>query len=176
MPLPQSVTPQIAQQLLKMGAVLVDVRLADEYAREHIPHSVSCPVASLNVDKLQEVLSGANSVIFLCLSGMRSSQHRAQLAEAAGAAQTYLLSGGLQAWKRAGLPIMKGKRPTIDIMRQVQIVAGATVLAGVILGQAMHPAFYWLAGFVGAGLLFSGVSGYCGLARVLMRMPWNRER
>ncbi|MFP1824717.1 rhodanese family protein [Lonsdalea quercina] len=176
MPSPQSVTPQIAQQLLKMGAVLVDIRLIDEYAREHIPHSVSCPMASLNADKLREVLSGANSVIFLCLSGMRSHQHRAQLAEAAGTAQSYLLSGGLQAWKRAGLPIVKGERPSIDIMRQVQIVAGGTVLAGVILGQVMHPAFYWLAGVFGAGLLFAGISGYCGLARALMRMPWNRER
>ncbi|MFP1758590.1 rhodanese-like domain-containing protein [Lonsdalea quercina] len=115
-------------------------------------------------------------MIFLCLSGMRSHQHRAQLAEAAGTAQTYLLSGGLQAWKRAGLPIVKGERPSIDIMRQVQIVAGGTVLAGVILGQVMHPAFYWLAGVFGAGLLFAGISGYCGLARALMRMPWNRER
>lgn len=176
MPSSQSVTPQIAQQLLKMGAVLVDIRLVDEYEREHIPHSVSCPMASLNADKLHEILSGANSVIFLCLSGMRSTQNRAQLTEAAGTAQAYLLTGGLQAWKRAGLPIVKGKLPAMDIMRQIQIVAGSTVLVGVILGQILNPAFYWVAGLVGAGLVFSGLTGFCGLARFLMRMPWNRVR
>ena len=59
-------------------------------------------------------------------------------------------------------------------MRQVQIVAGGLVLLGVILSQAAAPGWIWLSGFVGAGMIFAGISGFCGMARLLAVMPWNR--
>jgi hypothetical protein len=60
-------------------------------------------------------------------------------------------------------------------MRQVQIAAGSMVVLGVLLGAFVTPGFYLLSGFVGAGLVFAGVTGTCGLARVLRMMPWNRR-
>lgn len=60
-------------------------------------------------------------------------------------------------------------------MRQVQIAAGALVLLGVILGYGVAPGFFLISGVVGAGLLFAGISGFCGMARLLMKMPWNRR-
>ena len=83
--------------------------------------------------------------------------------------------GGLDAWKKAGLPVSFDRSKPIDIMRQVQIAAGSLVLIGVMLGFLVNPGFYALSGFVGAGLLFAGVSGFCGMARLLGVMPWNRR-
>jgi rhodanese-related sulfurtransferase len=59
-------------------------------------------------------------------------------------------------------------------MRQVQIAAGGLVLAGVALGFTVHPVFFGLSAFVGAGLALAGVTGFCGMARLLAVMPWNR--
>jgi rhodanese-related sulfurtransferase len=86
-----------------------------------------------------------------------------------------LVEGGLDAWKRAGLPVAEDRRQPIELMRQVQIAAGSMVVLGVVLGLLVAPGFYLLSGFVGAGLVFAGVTGTCGLASVLRLMPWNRE-
>ena len=53
-------------------------------------------------------------------------------------------------------------------------MAGGLVLAGVILGFLLSPWFFALSGFVGAGLTFAGVTGFCGMARILAVAPWNR--
>jgi predicted branched-subunit amino acid permease len=60
-------------------------------------------------------------------------------------------------------------------MRQVQIGAGSLVLIGIILGTLVAPGFYALSAFVGAGLVFAGTTGFCGMAHLLARMPWNRR-
>ena len=85
-----------------------------------------------------------------------------------------MLDGGLEAWKRAGLPVIEDRSAPLPLMRQVQIVAGSLVLLGVVLGFLLGPAWFGLAGFVGAGLVFAGVTGFCGMARLLARLPWNR--
>ena len=98
---------------------------------------------------------------------------RPRLAAAAGC-EAYILEGGIDAWKRAGLPVLTDRRQPLEIMRQVQIAAGGLVLLGVALGIWVAPAFLGLSAFVGAGLVFAGVSGWCGMARLLALMPWNR--
>ncbi|MDW8399764.1 MAG: DUF2892 domain-containing protein, partial [Acetobacteraceae bacterium] len=80
----------------------------------------------------------------------------------------------LEAWKAAGLPVAEDRRQPIELMRQVQIAAGSLVLVGVLLGALLHPGFFALSGFVGAGLVFAGATGTCGLAQLLRLMPWNR--
>jgi rhodanese-related sulfurtransferase len=104
---------------------------------------------------------------------MRTTANAAQLA---GAAQcdAYLLEGGIEAWRKAGLPVAKDRRAPLEIMRQVQITAGMLVLAGVVLGFAVAPGFFGISAFVGAGLTFAGMTGWCGMARLLALMPWNR--
>lgn len=86
-----------------------------------------------------------------------------------------MLEGGLANWKRAGLPTVQDKAQPRPLMQQVQIVAGSLVLLGVVLGYLLNPAFFLLSGFVGAGLLFAGLSGWCGMALLLAKMPWNRS-
>lgn len=158
-----------ARRLLDQGAVLVDVREADEHAREHVPGARNIPLSHL----VEVDAPAGKAVIFHCRSGARTSANAARLG-AAAACDAYVLEGGLDAWKKAGLPVAVDRRQPIEIMRQVQIVAGSLVLLGVVLGAWVAPAFLGLSAFVGAGLVFAGISGWCGMARLLALMPWNR--
>ena len=158
-----------ARKLLDQGAILVDVREADEHARERVPGARHNPLSRLAV---MEAPAG-KAVIFHCRSGARTAANAARLAGAASC-EAYILEGGLDAWKKAGLPTAIDRHQPIEIMRQVQIVAGSLVLLGVALGVWVAPAFFALSAFVGAGLAFAGITGWCGMARLLAVMPWNR--
>ena len=83
------------------------------------------------------------------------------------------LDGGISGWEKAGLPV-EHISSTIPLFRQIQIAAGSLVLIGVIGSAFWHP-FFWLSAFVGAGLVFAGISGFCGLGVLLSHMPWNRR-
>lgn len=158
-----------AQRLIDEGAVLVDIREVDEHAREHVPGARHRALSRLaKIDP-----AGAKAVIFHCRSGARTAANAPRLAAAAGC-EAYILEGGIDAWKKAGLPIATDKRQPIEVMRQVQIAAGSLVLLGIVLGIGVAPAFLGLSAFVGAGLVFAGVSGWCGMAKLLALMPWNR--
>lgn len=166
--MPKSVTPAEAQRLIAGGATLVDIRDADEHARAHVPGSTSVPVAQL--DRLAAL---GRPIIFHCRSGARTRAHVARLSAAAGP-ECYILDGGLDAWRRAGLPVTLDPRQPLEIMRQVQLIAGGLVLLGVALGLLVAPAFFALSAFVGAGLMMAGATGWCGMATLLRRLPWNR--
>jgi rhodanese-related sulfurtransferase len=166
----KSVSVQAAQELLARGALLVDIRAADEYAREHIAQARHVPLEKL-ADGGDAVAAGV--VIFHCRSGNRTALNAATLS--ACAREAYALQGGLDAWKQAGLPVVADAAQPLELQRQVQIVAGALIVLGAVLGATVSPWFHALSGLIGAGLVFAGVSGFCGLARVLMKMPWNRR-
>lgn len=166
----KTISPLQARQFAARGAVLADIRPTDEHLREHIPGSLRAPLGAPAPD-----FSGAGQIVFYCRSGNRTRMNADALAACARGRAAYLLEGGLDAWKRAGLPVAADRSRPLELQRQVQIAAGSMVLLGVVLGTAVSPWFYLLSGFVGAGLVFAGVSGFCGLARVLMKMPWNRR-
>ena len=169
----KTITPDQAARLLREGgATLVDVREADEHARERIPGARNLPLSQLDTADLAVAAGG--TVLFHCRSGARTQGSAARLAARAEGCEAYLVEGGLDAWKRAGLPVAMDRRQPLELMRQVQIAAGSMVVLGVVLGALVAPGFYALAGFVGAGLVFAGVTGTCGLARILRLMPWNR--
>ncbi|MEW6089621.1 MAG: rhodanese family protein [Pseudomonadota bacterium] len=159
-----------AKSLAARGAVVVDIREPDEFAREHIPGAVNEPLSKLGA---RPARGASDIVIYHCKSGMRTKGNAPKLAEAA-ACEAYILEGGIDAWKASGLPVARDERQPIELMRQVQIAAGSLVVIGVLLGALVHPGFYALSAFVGAGLVFAGVSGFCGMARLLVLMPWNR--
>src|SRR5471032_1280954 len=166
----KTISPQRAAELVRAGAVLVDVREADEHARERIPGARHH--ALTRIDSESPARSGDDVLIFHCRSGARTKGNAARLAAATPECETYILDGGLDAWKKAGLPVTLDRSQPIDIIRQMQIAAGSLVLIGVLLGAFVSPGFYVLSGFVSAGLLFAGVSGFCGMARLLAAMPW----
>ena len=162
------ITPEEARRLIDAGATLIDIRGPDEHARESIPGASNLPLG-------QDVPRGLTGpVVFHCRSGTRTAANASKLAGAVDC-DAYLLDGGIEAWKRAGLPVERDLSQPIDIMRQVQIAAGSLVLAGILLGAFVSPLFYLLSGFVGAGLVFAGIAGWCGMAKLLELAPWNRR-
>ena len=169
----KTISPARAAELVRKGAVLIDIREADEHARERIPgarhHALS------RIDAESPARTGDDILVFHCRSGARTRGNAARLSAITKTCETYILEGGLDAWKKAGLPVTLDRSQPIDIMRQVQIVAGSLVLIGVLLGAFLTPGFYALSGFVGAGLLFAGSTGFCGMAHLLALMPWNRS-
>ncbi len=168
------ISPAEARRFLDRGAILVDIREADEYARENIAGALHLPLSKL--DEADLALHGGKPVIFHCRSGARTTGHALQLAQkVSGACEAFIVEGGLDAWKRAGLPVVTDRRQPIELQRQVQIGAGSLALIGTMLGLLASPWFFAVPAFVGAGLTMAGVTGFCGMARLLMRAPWNRS-
>lgn len=171
-----SITPQEAAGRLRDGSLtLIDIREADEYAREHIPGAISMPLSALEKGHINvAAASGAQGdIVFHCKSGMRTSANCARLsAHVSGPA--FMLEGGLDAWKRAGLAVKQKAGAPIELMRQVQIVIGVFILSGIALTLAVHPYFIAIPTLMGAGLVFAGVSGWCGMAKLIALAPWNR--
>lgn len=172
--------PDALASLLSQGrAVLVDVREPFEHAGEHIEGARLVPLGSLDPHDLAQTLGQAHPgglVVFHCRSGQRSAKALARCRDALSQAglRAAHLEGGIEAWKAAGKPIGRAcASPRLDVMRQVQVVAGSLVLAGVLLGAWLSPWLLAVPAFVGAGLLFAGLSGWCGMARLLAKMPWN---
>ena len=165
-------SPQEVQARLAAGrAVLVDIREADEFARAHVPGARSQPLSQFEQAHL--AIDPGADVVFTCRTGMRTQGACDRLA-ARVQGDAYVLDGGLDAWAKAGLPVEEDRKAPMELNRQVQIAAGTMILLGVILGLLVSPLWFGLAAFVGMGLTFAGVSGTCGLARVLMLAPWNR--
>ncbi len=166
--------PTEAAERLKSGnAILVDIRERDEFAREHAPGAVSHPLSTF--DRSVPEPRPGQTVIYTCRTGQRTAMNGVRLA-ACVLGQVYVVEGGLEAWKAEGLPTRKDASQPIELMRQVQMTAGGLILLGAALGLLIHPAFWGLSAFVGAGLFFAGATGFCGMARLLAAMPWNRPR
>ncbi|MBP0464195.1 rhodanese family protein [Roseomonas sp. PWR1] len=169
----KTISPAAAAALLREGgATLVDVREPDEHARERIPGARSLPLSRLEEAEL--AVHDGKPVLFHCRSGARTAGHSDRLSAKVGVCEAYIVEGGLDAWKQAGLPVAADRRQPLELMRQVQIAAGSLVVLGVVLGALVSPWLYALSGFVGAGLVFAGATGTCGMARLLRMMPWNR--
>lgn len=161
-------SPAEARRMTEAGARLIDIRGRDEFARAHAPGAENRPLDELGA------VESEGPVVFLCRSGMRTAGNAAKLA-ACCHGEAYILDGGLDAWKAAGLPVEEDRGQPLELMRQVQIAAGSLVLIGVVLGFAWNPVLFGLSAFVGAGLVMAGATGWCGMARLLAIMPWNRR-
>lgn len=153
--------------------VLIDVREPAEHARERIAGAKLLPLSSLSAQSKIET-GGATRIVLHCASGHRSAK-AAQILHAQGFREIAHLKGGLPAWRQAGFPTVVDTRAPLPLMRQVQIAAGTLVLLGVVLGALVNPGFYALSAFVGAGLVFAGTTGWCGMAMLLARLPYNRR-
>ncbi|KQW69249.1 hypothetical protein ASE17_12590 [Phenylobacterium sp. Root77] len=169
---PITLKPKDVAELLADGrAVLFDIRDPDEFARRHVKGARLRPLATLEADPL--MVPKGQTAIFTCRSGMRTAANCQRLAAAVDG-EAFVLDGGVDGWAAAGLPLVENRKAPLELMRQVQIAAGSLVLIGVALGFLIHPGFFGLSAFVGAGLTFAGVTGFCGMARLLGAMPWNR--
>ena len=167
------VDPELLERWISDGeAVLVDVREPFERAEEWIAGSVPEPLSAFDAAGVGR-RNSATRVVFQCKGGKRSADAAGRFC--ADGEPVYHLAGGIEAWKASGRPVSRpAKKPGIGVMRQVQIVAGTLVASGVGLGVALDPWWLVVPGFVGCGLVFAGTTGWCGMAMLLGRMPWNR--
>jgi len=162
---------QLNKMLIEKQVVLIDVREPFEHQAESIEGACLLPLAQLSCKSLPRV---HQTIVVHCLKGVRSAQAAEKLMSENPELKVYSLEGGLMAWKEAGLPTNRASCAVLGLERQTQITAGGLVLGGVLLGVGLHPAFLWISGFVGAGLFFAGMTGWCGMAKLLAKMPWNQ--
>lgn len=155
---------------------LIDVRTPVEYRADHAEGARSVPLDALDPAKIMAERAGdspaGEPVYLICRSGSRSGRAVERFAQA-GFDNAVSVEGGTLGWERAGLPVVRGEK-SISLERQVRIAAGSLVLIGTLLGFFVHPAFLGVAGFVGAGLIFSGLTDTCGMGLLLAKMPWNQ--
>jgi rhodanese-related sulfurtransferase len=173
MSIPQ-ISPAEAKRHLEAGtAVLIDVREPAEYARENIADARLVPLSVFGPDKFARERAASTAIIFHCQSGNRTCMNFEKL-EAVGLPDIFVLEGGLGGWKQAGLPTRLDRKQPIELQRQVMIAAGSLILTGLVLAYLVSSWFIALSAFMGCGLVFAGVTGRCGLAALLMLMPWNK--
>ena len=157
----------------RLETLLLDVRTPAEFEEAHIEGSVCHPLSTLEPQQVAQLAAGKKGCLLICRSGNRAHQ-AAQTLRRHGIPAVSVLQGGLQAWEASGLPVQRGRK-TISLERQVRIAAGTLVLTASVLGYFVHSAWIGLSGFVGAGLIFAGVTDTCGMGMALARMPWNRR-
>ena len=172
-----TITPQQLAQLKSSGShvELVDVRTPVEFQEVHVDFAYNLPLDRITPEALQKSGIGKPSepLYIICRSGSRGKQACEKLSSAGW--NVVNVEGGTQAWDTAGLPVVRGKK-VISLERQVRIAAGLLVLTGSLLGYFVHHYWIGLAGFVGAGLTFAGITDTCGMGMVLARMPWNQVK
>jgi rhodanese-related sulfurtransferase len=154
---------------------LIDVRTPVEFREIHVDFAQNVPLDQIDGAKLAAGRNGSHEPLYvICRSGNRANQACEKI-RAAGYTRVVSVEGGTQAWEQAGLPVVRGKK-AISLERQVRIAAGSLVLIGSVLGALVSPYWIGLAAFVGAGLIFAGITDTCGMGLMLARMPWNQVR
>ncbi|MEQ8847217.1 rhodanese-like domain-containing protein [Botrimarina sp.] len=165
-----SVTPDELREALNNGdPTLIDVRTPAEFREVHVRGAQNVPLDRLKPERFRD---HRGPLYVVCKSGSRSAKAGEQL-QSAGVEQVRTVDGGTEACVRAGVEVVRGQK-TMSLERQVRIAAGSLVVLGVLLGWLVHPGFYGLSAFVGAGLVFAGVTDTCGMGMLLARCPWNQ--
>ena len=171
-----TISPQELGELRNAGTEidLLDVRTPVEYREVHVDFARNVPLDQLDPETVMQARNGAEDdpLYVVCRTGSRGAIVCDRFRHA-GFTDVVNVDGGILACEQAGLPLVRGKK-TISLERQVRIAAGSLVLLGAVLGWVIHPAFIGLTAFVGAGLIFAGITDTCGMGMMLARMPWNR--
>ena len=164
------------KQLCERGeaVTLIDVRTPAEFREAHVAIAKNVPLEHLDPQALRsEFSSTADKPLYvICQKGGRGKQACDKLLSA-GWINVVNVEGGTAACEAVGVTLVRGKK-TISLERQVRIAAGSLVLLGVALSYFVHPYLIGLSAFVGAGLVFAGVTDTCGMGMMLARMPWNQ--
>jgi rhodanese-related sulfurtransferase len=162
---------ELKKRLDKDEVLLIDVREPAEHRSECIDVAYLIPLGEISIDKLP---STKRPIVIHCNSGIRSMEACAKLLAINPSLDVASLEGGIVAWSQANFSVKKSGSIVLPLDRQTQIAAGFMVFSGTILGAVVNPAFYILPGFISVGLMFSGLTGWCGMAKLLAKMPWNK--
>jgi rhodanese-related sulfurtransferase len=183
---PDTIQPGSALQTIRPAEVaarrsqslhtrLIDVRTPVEFAEVHAEGAQLIPLDALDPKAVMSDRNGSDGepIYVICKSGGRSAK-AVEKFRAAGFTDVLSVEGGTTAWEQAGLPVVRGTNKVISLARQVRVGAGSLVLLGVLLGWLIHPAFFALSALAGGGLVFAGITDWCGMAMLLAGMPWNQ--
>jgi rhodanese-related sulfurtransferase len=174
----QTITPGELHELIVSGRPieLIDVRTPVEFAQVHAASARLVPLDQLDPNTIRANCTNGEPIYVICKSGARGAKACQRLIDA-GVTNVANVQGGTTAWIEAGLPVSRDASgpKVISLERQVRIAAGLLILIGASLGWLVHPVFFGLCAFVGAGLVFAGVTDFCGMGLLLARMPWNRR-
>lgn len=167
--------PALAERRNRANSIdVIDVRTPAEFREVHLGIARNIPLNELDPALVMQQRDGSaqEPLYVICQSGNRSRQACEKFIRA-GFPNVVYIEGGTVACIDANLPVVRGKK-AISLERQVRIAAGSLVVVGAALGWLVHPAFVGLSAFVGAGLVFAGVTDTCGMGMLLARMPWNQ--
>jgi rhodanese-related sulfurtransferase len=177
-----AISPTMLADLRRKGdkVTLIDVRTPAEFGEVHVDFAHNIPLDRLDAQAVTALSGGAGPVYFVCKSGTRS-QRACEKLRAAGLAHVVSVEGGTAACEAAGVPVIRGRK-VMALERQVRIAAGSLVAAGAALAAFgpespvnWHAIGAGLAGFVGCGLVFAGITDTCGMGMLIARMPWNQS-
>lgn len=170
----RTISPKTLEGWLKLGeVVLIDVREPVEYEAEFIEGSQNLPLSQLKLEQIS-ILEDQKLVLH-CQSGGRSMMACKQLKDEGFVFEAWNLEGGIVAWKEAELPVKSSNKKILLLDRQVQIVIGLIVLVGTLLGLWINSTWFALPIIIAIGLINAGLTGWCGLAKLLAKMPWNTK-
>ncbi|BFM21091.1 rhodanese-like domain-containing protein [Gilvimarinus japonicus] len=170
-----------AQEFLNQhpDCCVLDVRTPAEVAGNHVPGSIFIPVQEITAERVKSEMAAQGQqgkpIYLMCQSGKRAEMAANNLAGKVDE-PLIIVTGGVNALSQHdNAPLQKGDSNVISLERQVRIAAGSLVLIGVVLGALVTPVFYALSGFVGAGLVFAGITDTCAMGMLIARMSWNRR-
>lgn len=155
------------------NTLLVDVRTPGEFHSGHIDRAVNIPLDQVNGDLVATVARGGGRLVLVCQTGGRAEQAAAKLARA-GLADIAVMAGGMAAWAASGAPVERESSARWTLERQVRLTAGLIVALSV-LASIWVPWMRFLAGAIGAGLVFAAATNTCTMGMLLAKLPYNRS-
>lgn len=170
----QEVSPRAFHEQWQKAAdqcVLVDVRTPVEYRERRAAMATSLPLSEVSADRVKKLAAG-RTIHLICKSGARARQAAEKLATE-GLTEVVLVTGGTDAWAGDGLPVKKDAG-VISLERQVRIGAGLIAGTFSLLALTVNVNFAYGSLFVGCGLIFAGITNWCGMGMLLAKMPWNK--
>ncbi len=172
-----TISPAKLAEICKSGKSidLIDVRTPVEFREVHLEIAKNVPLDQLDAAAVAKAHADSSEPIYvICRSGSRGKTACDKFLQA-GFTNVVNVEGGTLAALDCGLGVVRGKK-AMSLERQVRIAAGFLVFSGVMLGTFVHPWFYALSGFVGAGLMFAGITDTCAMGMLIAKMPWNQVR
>ena len=166
---------RLADEQGRTDVDVIDVRMPTEFREIHAECARNVPLDALDPSAVMASRNGSadQPLYVICRSGNRSAQACKKFIDA-GFENVVNVEGGTNAWDKAGLPVVRGKK-AMPLMQQVQNdrrVLGTCWVSS--LAYFVHPYFVGLSAFVGAGLMFAGATGLCPMASTIAKMPWNQ--
>jgi len=166
---------KLKELLDKKQAIVIDVREPAEYRSGNIEGAINNPLSYVSLETCHLPEHKGKKIVLHCLSGKRSMLACEKLLGEGIRDNVYNLEGGISAWKAAEYPIKKeGNSNILPLDRQTQVTIGILILLGSIFGHFIHYSWFVLPAFIGLGLINAGVTGWCGMAKLIAKMPWNK--